>query len=63
MSKNYCVTCDRHEAADAAKFCSRCGLPLLEEPTRPRCKKCHGEISPSDVYCPYCGEKVKEEKE
>ncbi len=42
-----------------AKFCPKCGEPLLAEAGR-RCPKCKRILKPDAKFCPSCGTRIKE---
>lgn len=48
------------QVPEKAKFCSRCGEPVAEDPElKNRCPKCMRVLKPEAKFCPSCGTRIK----
>jgi len=55
MKEKYCPRCNGLKSA-SEKFCSQCGVELID---LPRCKYCQSFRLPIDKFCGMCGKPIE----
>ena len=55
---NYCPECHLTTMHDDYSYCPSCGVVLIAKQPPVVCPHCGQGHSPSDIYCPYCGNRA-----
>lgn len=55
VNSTFCPVCKMYEQDINAKFCSSCGVRLIEEPPKQVCLSCINLVRAGAHFCPYCG--------